>query len=949
MNIPLYHSTPGTAAGDAPRFASRTLVIALIRAALSTDDYRFARRLALAWLTSYPGDLEASMLHARSLAFNVDPANVRPSSSISQAISILDSICRTDPEYLEAQEAIVECMKLAGVEPFEDNLGSALALGARLDTHAALPPWGYIVKRARTALLQGKVEMAEYLIHQALLAETTAPLVAAVHLQVEGKREAPEASIRSLSSLYHDRWPACIQFSLTLAHALMDGGEPDKAVSLLHQAAASDVTGSVAKRLWDSDHPYKGLWPENLRMPWPGDLAVPASVAAVFGWNLLPEVAGVSDRGMKMLDISSLLEAEGIPLAADNFWLHLEAASPMQPKSIPGAAEVPTKKTPNLPSAAETLQGVQFELERIAKSIRQPLLARLDGRYPVYVILSTRQGLEDQYTREGADRIQNALRELSSSVSSRKGWDAMLFIADEGYCEISAHGDTPEVKAQPLNLGLKPAKAGDAWNIKLALADLDQALSKRGQMIGALLIAGGPSVVPFHRLPNPVDDFDGDVPSDNPYGTRDENYFIPEWPVGRLTAGCEADPAQFIEMVRLAASRHAQASSPLPWPTRFLHSISRIFPFKRAKVRPGQGYTAAVWKRAAGSVFKPVSEPRHLLVSPPVLSLNGSTPKPANGGVRGPLTNIATKKEAAFKTARLGYFNLHGLPDAVEWYGQSDPTDPFPGADYPVALRPQDISGAKEGGNGSSKALRAPDIVFTEACYGAYINGRKLDESICLKFIACGSQAVVGSTCIAYGSIASPLAAADLLGYAFWESIKAGIPAGEALRRAKIQVAREMHHRQGYLDGEDQKTLVSFILYGDPLAQGEDRCKEARPVFRSMKVPAQVKTVCERTLPGEAENLSPESMTYVKHVVARYLPSMTNAHLAITHPHVSCQGEAHSCPTAQMGAKSRPHTIPYNQVVTLSKQVKTAKSIHNHYARLTLDGHGKLVKLVVSR
>jgi hypothetical protein len=90
-------------------------------------------------------------------------------------------------------------------------------------------------------------------------------------------------------------------------------------------------------------------------------------------------------------------------------------------------------------------------------------------------------------------------------------------------------------------------------------------------------------------------------------------------------------------------------------------------------------------------------------------------------------------------------------------------------------------------------------------------------------------------------------------------------------------------------------------------------------------------------------------MTYVKHVVARYLPGMSGAQLEVTRTHAGCEGGTHSCPTAQIGAKSKPRTIPYSHVVTLSKQVKTAKTIHNHYARLTLDGRGKLVKLVVSR
>jgi hypothetical protein len=159
--------------------------------------------------------------------------------------------------------------------------------------------------------------------------------------------------------------------------------------------------------------------------------------------------------------------------------------------------------------------------------------------------------------------------------------------------------------------------------------------------------------------------------------------------------------------------------------------------------------------------------------------------------------------------ANFGYFNLHGLSDSSEWYGQRDPTDSIEGPDFPIALRPQDIRNSGH----------APRVVFSEACYGAYIHGKKADEAISIKFLTSGTLAVVGSTSTCYGSISSPLIAADLLGRVYWGLISEGYLVGEALRRAKLYLAREMHQRQGFLDGEDQKTLISFVLYGDPLAQ----------------------------------------------------------------------------------------------------------------------------------
>jgi hypothetical protein len=292
----------------------------------------------------------------------------------------------------------------------------------------------------------------------------------------------------------------------------------------------------------------------------------------------------------------------------------------------------------------------------------------------------------------------------------------------------------------------------------------------------------------------------------------------------------------------------------------------------------------------------------------------------------------------------LGYFNLHGLPDADEWYGQRDPSDPSGETDFPMALRPEDI------GRSNGHPGNVPEVVFSEACYGANILSRKADQAISLKFLLSGSRAFVGSTVTAYGSISTPLIAADLLGLAFWHLLREGHPVGEALRRAKISLAREMHRRQGYLDGEDQKTLISFVCYGDPLAQMEENHLGPKSVLRPTIIPEPVSTICDKVeSPSSPESIPAEVIAQVKHVVAQYLPGMKGAHLAYSQEHAGCTSHTHSCPTAQIGAKSIPTLLPNRQVVTLSKQIKKNSKLHQQYARLTLDAEGKLVKLVVSR
>ncbi len=128
-------------------------------------------------------------------------------------------------------------------------------------------------------------------------------------------------------------------------------------------------------------------------------------------------------------------------------------------------------------------------------------------------------------------------------------------------------------------------------------------------------------------------------------------------------------------------------------------------------------------------------------------------------------------KEIPSTTGKLGYFNLHGLPDALEWYGQRDPDDLDDGPDYPIALRPQDI-----GKNGKVNGNSTPQVIFSEACYGLHIQEKDVDEAIAMRFLKSGCKAVIGSTCMSYGSISTPLIGADLLGYAFWNFLHDGLP-----------------------------------------------------------------------------------------------------------------------------------------------------------------------------
>ena len=160
--------------------------------------------------------------------------------------------------------------------------------------------------------------------------------------------------------------------------------------------------------------------------------------------------------------------------------------------------------------------------------------------------MTSKGQLEKFYGPNTAMVIDGLLNELVSLIQNLPDWGASLFYPDD-----------PEQLAP---MGIKPVIGNDPWQIKLALADLDQALAKRGEMIGALLIVGGPEIVPFHNLPNPTFDDDMDVPSDNPYACIDENYFVAQWPVGRLPGEAGPDAGLLLEQIRNLTHQYQKRS-----------------------------------------------------------------------------------------------------------------------------------------------------------------------------------------------------------------------------------------------------------------------------------------------------------------------------------------------------------------------------------------------------
>jgi hypothetical protein len=111
-----------------------------------------------------------------------------------------------------------------------------------------------------------------------------------------------------------------------------------------------------------------------------------------------------------------------------------------------------------------------------------------------------------------------------------------------------------------------------------------------------------------------------------------------------------------------------------------------------------------------------------------------------------------------------------------------------------------------------------------------------------------------------------------------------------------------------------------------------------------------MKTACALGGRDLAEGeLHAEAFGRVKSIVAQYLPGLSDAQFHIHSQHCGCDGEGHTCPSHQLGIKAAPAANTQTYVVTFSKQVPSGARFHSHYARLTLDPSGKVLKLAVSR
>ncbi|MEM5773854.1 MAG: C25 family cysteine peptidase, partial [Anaerolineaceae bacterium] len=485
----------------------------------------------------------------------------------------------------------------------------------------------------------------------------------------------------------------------------------------------------------------------------------------------------------------------------------------------------------------------------------------------------------------------------------------------------------PDDPVSMVSFGLTTLDSIDPWKIKNMLLELDRFLAKKGEMIGALLIVGSDEIVPFHQLPNPTDDLDEVVKSDNPYAATDGNYFVQEWPVGRLPDEAGTDAGFLLSQIRAVITNHTvEKKNSTSW-LQLLFSIFNIFKSASAKKNGKKksltsiGYSAAVWQASSKYAYRPVEYGNKLFTSPP--------------------EQTGSIKSARFSTSSIGYFNLHGVEDGAEWYGQRETGDLKSQIDYPIALTPREIV----------KGALAPEVVFSEACYGGFVDGKTEDQSIALKYLGIGTPAFIGSTCVAYGSIDTPLIGADLLANYFWKNISGSNTLGEAFIQAKLEFTKEMDKRQGFLDGEDQKTLLSFVFYGDPMSAIHAQTAKSKRAVKRILAPKVNIMSDDEDMADFEQDISAETLHEVKKIAEVYLPGLEELNIHVSQQQMLTDPGFEDAAGGRTSKTSR--SIRRNgkgqTVVTVSKTVPIASKVHRHYLRARVDRNGPVDKVAVSR
>lgn len=577
----------------------------------------------------------------------------------------------------------------------------------------------------------------------------------------------------------------------------------DNRTNLLRQAAAHDPAGASARRCFAPDRPP-------FRLPAVPEVLIPTSVKA------------------RLDELSEIVPAD-VSEPTEYTPLHEELQAKGGRRPIPWgtgiARELPrriAKAFPfrDQPAAASPEAEALAEVERMTQKLFGTPPAPL-GEGPTAALLVTHRRNLTLHASAGTNQIFALLDQFALALQKR-GVAGKVVVVDDAENLASFGPVAPAVSSTPSAI----AEVVRAVGTQLAEA---------GQRLDAILLVGGDKIIPFHRLANPTADMDKEVLSDNPYGSLGGSALLPDLVVARLPDGGDDEGSLLHTLLERSVAFH-QGYGSAPAPSTFFPLLRR----RRGTLPTGSpinGWAASAlaWQLPSQTVYSTIGSPHPLVLCPPAIP------------------PLAT---ASWESQRVLYFNLHGIANGANWYGQVPHA--APGESLPLALTPDSVT-----------SLYPNAICVSEACYGAEITGRTQHNSMALRILSNNALAFVGSTATAYGAVSLPIGGADVLIQQLLTYMRRGHPVGRALLLARDGLARSAVEGQGYLDPDEAKTLLSFVLLGDPWAT-----PYARPVLQAKAVHQPLRPQLAHRQPLPLTLLPSQSIAAARRLLAKVAPCL---------------------------------------------------------------------------
>jgi hypothetical protein len=391
----------------------------------------------------------------------------------------------------------------------------------------------------------------------------------------------------------------------------------------------------------------------------------------------------------------------------------------------------------------------------------------------VKLSVTVKSRLEKKYNPKALAKINKAVADWITADAKRR------------IQTVHVHVDDP---TEMNNLGVAPV-LGEATPEKIKQA-IDDLWNKLTPTPDYLVLFGSDDIVPMFPVPNPSfgnnsnTDTDKIVPTDNPYATHlsfspsdTDSYRIPERPIGRIpdmvsargAADGSGDPAWFIAYLDTA--------------TKYEPSAASVYttPYAICTAEAEDAGTDVMKKTFTDTGLQPLLCPPH----------SDAADSPATRHELSAALHMikchGNKKEAAF----------YGFPDAVQ--------------------HTRDNSCAAITSKILTALPNAPTVVATMCCYGAQIFAPKdaYTWPVASTYLRKGALGFVGPTMMAWVHT-SDVGPADWIVQSYLKNVLAGESIGNALLASKQNYHSFYSLEDGIFADPDVKTLIEFILLGDP-------------------------------------------------------------------------------------------------------------------------------------